>query len=538
MAVTLLDAYGRPIDRTALKQRDKGGPTIAGVRQPYSGNHPAAGLTPPRLARLLREAAESDPERYLELAEDMEERDLHYAGVLGIRKRQIAGLEVTVDAASDDARDVAAADLVREVIERDTLAEELFDILDAIGKGFSCTEIVWDTSEGQFRVECLKWRDPRFFTFACEDLETPLLREVGEPVALAPAGWIVHTAKMKSGLPIRGGLARAAAWSFIFKSYTVKDWAIFVEAYGQPLRLGKYDGSATNADKDVLLQAVSAIGTDYAAIIPQSMAIEFVKADIAGSHELYEKRADWLDRQVSKAVLGQTGTTDALAGGYAVGKVHDGVRADIEVADARQVAATLNRDLVRPLCMLNLGDLKRYPRIRIGRPNEMDLDKLVTNVAKLVPLGLRVGMSTMRDRLGLPDPEEGEEVLAPAAKAAPSQPVGTGDPDEVKEELPKKEAPRRAVQRSVWPTPAPAGDAIDDAIGRILGDEGWEPLLSPMLAGLEERLAAVTTPEEAEELIAAELARMDVRSLANKLAQSTFAARLAGEADDPLADQS
>ncbi|WP_234889906.1 DUF935 domain-containing protein [Agrobacterium vitis] len=396
----ILDQYGNPISSGQIRQ-EQAAPTVTGVRRPV-GNHQAPGLTPPKLARILRESIDGDPERYLELAEDMEERNEHYAGVLGVRKRQVAGLEITVEAASDSADDVAAADLVRDVIGRDDLEDELFDILDAVGKGFSATEIIWDTSEGQWTIEALKWRDPRWFVFDRDDGETLRLRGLAGDEDLWPAKWIVHKAKIKSGLPIRGGLARSAAWAYLFKTFTATDWAIFCEAYGQPLRLGKYGLSASEKDKEVLLRAVSSIAADFAATIPESMAVEFVQAQLSGSIDLYERRADWLDRQISKLVLGQTATTDAQAGGYAVGKVHDGVRDDIERADARQLASTLNRDLVIPLVALNLGSRKKYPKIRIGRPDETDVNDLVANVVKLVPLGLKVGMSTMRDICGHP----------------------------------------------------------------------------------------------------------------------------------------
>lgn len=527
MAVTLYDAYGRPIDLAALKPQ-KAAASITGVRQPYSGHHPAAGLTPPKLARMLREAIDGDPSRYLELAEDMEERDLHYVGVLGIRKRQVARLDITVEAISEDPRDVAAADLVREFIARDTLADELIDILDAVGKGFSITEIGWDTSEGQWRIDRLSWRDPRFFEFAREDYETPLRREAGGPVPLEPAAFVTHFAKVKSGLPIRGGLARAAAWAYIFKSFTLKDWAIFCEAYGQPLRVGKYADGALDTDKDTLLHAVQSIGADYAAIIPASMSVEFIKADIAGSHELYEKRADWLDRQVSKAILGQVGTTDAIAGGYAVGKVHDGVREDIEEADARQLAATLNRDIVRPLCQLNFGPLKRYPRIKIGRPDEVDIAKVVENVARLVPLGLKVGAATMRDLIGIPEPDADEELLGAPKEQTPPEDQGNTPP-------PPGKRPELLRARPVAPPPE---DAIDRSIAEQLGAEGWAPLLEPLIAGLEHELAGAADEADATRVLAAHLGRMGVDALAQQLARAAFSARLAGEADDELGGES
>lgn len=522
---TLLDAYGRPIDLAALK-REKAAATVAGVRRPYAGSHPAAGLTPPRLARVLRESIDGDPQRYLELAEDMEERDLHYLGVLGTRKRQVAGLEITVEAASDAARDQVAADLVRELVERDTFADEVIDILDALGKGFSVTEIMWDTSERQWRVDRLEWRDPRYFRFDPTTLSTPLLREAGSDEPLAPAGYVTHVAKVKSGLPIRGGLARAAAWCFLFKSFTVKDWAVFTEAYGQPLRLGKYGAGATQQDKETLLDAVASIGTDFAAIVPQSMAIDFVKAEISGSHQLYRERCDWLDQQVSKAVLGQTGTTDAIAGGYAVGKVHDGVLSTIETSDARQLAATLNRDVVRPLVALNLGPQKSYPRIRIGRPDEVDVTKLTENVARLVPLGLKVGMSTMRDKLGLPDPAPDEELLGAPAEAPSPDPAGPAAPAAV------PPAERVAVKSAV---PLPT-DAIDTLTAEILGDHGWSELVADLLPQIEQEISRVTTVEEAEAVLAAFYHRMGTGQLMEKLAQATFAARLAGLAGDKLSD--
>lgn len=531
MPAQLLDAWGRPIDLARLKRpqaEPQGGIVSAGVRR-SDALHPAAGLTPGRLARLLRESIDGDPERYLALAEDMEERDLHYAGVLGTRKRQVAGLEVTVEAAGDDALSVRAADLVREVIDRDTFTDEMVDVLDAVGKGFSCTEIVWEASEGQWRIRRLAWRDPRWFRFDDVSGEMPLLRELGGDAPLNPYGWLVHAAKAKSGLPIRGGLARAAAWSFLFKAFTAKDWAIFVEAYGQPLRLGKYGPEASDVDRDKLLEAVTAIGTDYAAIVPASMSVEFVKADVSGSHELYEKRCDWLDRQVSKLVLGQTATTDAIAGGHAVGRTHDGVRDDIEQADARQLAASLNRDVARPLVDFNMGRQKAYPRIRIGRPEEVDVKALVENVVKLVPLGLKVGMATMRDRLGLPDPDKDEELLGAPAKPEPDPRQPQPQPGSEPTSEPGKEQVAASAQLA---PPARKTDAIDRAVEDMLAD--WEQLVAPAAAGLEAAIASAASLDEVEALLAEQFRGLDMAALTERLARAAFSARLAGEADQSL----
>lgn len=521
----LLDQYGNPIDLAALKE-EQAAPTTRGIRRPQA-NEQAAGLTPQKLARILRESVDGDPEAYLALAEDMEERDLHYAGVLGTRKTQVSGLPVEVTAASDEARDIEIADFVRGFVERDEFETELFDILDALGKGFSATEIIWETSEKQWMPKALKWRDPTWFDFDPNDRETILLKDVSGNQPLKPFSWIVHNAKVKSGLPIRGGIARGVTWAFLFKSFTMKDWAIFCEAYGQPLRLGKYGEGASETDKDILLRAVSNIGVDYAAIVPASMTVEFIKAEVNGSQALYESRANFLDRQVSKLVLGQTGTTDAIAGGHAVGKIHDKVREDIERSDAKQLSATINRDLIITLCQLNFGPLRKYPKVRIGRPDEIDVDKLVSNVVKLVPLGLKVGMSTMRDKIGLPDPDKDEEILRPNAFSQESD----SQPDNpLKGALP-------AVNSSQVTLARPAKDAIDNTVADILADNGWEDMMAPVVSGLKAEIMNARSVSDVETILRNQLEQGDFSQLAQMLAEAGFAAYIAGAAGEPISDE-
>lgn len=531
------DQHGIPFKKTDLTQ-EQAAPTTRGIRRP-DVNEQAAGLTPQKLARILRESIDGDPEAYLALAEDMEERDLHYAGVLGIRKTQVSGLPVTVTAASNDARDIEIADFVREFVERDEFETELFDILDALGKGFSATEILWETSEKQWMPKALKYRLPTWFDFDPTDRETLLLKDVEGNQPLKPFSWIVHQAKVKSGLPIRGGIARGVTWAFLFKSFTMKDWAIFCEAYGQPLRLGKYGEGASDADKDILLRAVSNIGVDYAAIVPQSMTVEFVKAEVTGSQALYESRANFLDRQVSKLVLGQTGTTDAIAGGHAVGKVHDKVREDIERSDAKQLSATINRDLIIPLCQLNFGKLKKYPKVTIGRPDEVDVDKLVSHVTKLVPFGLKVGMSTMRDKIGLPDPDKDEEILRPDAFPVTVTDTGQGDQQ-------IKAAAKRGMQDALLaanssqqrdPARAADKDAIDNTVSDILADQGWHDLVSPIVSNLENEIAAATSISQVEAILRNRLETGGINALAQILAESKFAAYIAGAAGETLTDE-
>ena len=122
----------------------------------------ASGLTPFGLATLLRAAGEGDHHAYLTLAEEMEERDLHYAAELGKRKLAVSRLPISVESASDDPRDLELADAARELIDRGGIRGLLKDMLDALGKGFACCEIVWRRG-ARWVPERYEWRDPRFF---------------------------------------------------------------------------------------------------------------------------------------------------------------------------------------------------------------------------------------------------------------------------------------------------------------------------------------------------------------------------------------
>ncbi len=445
----LYDAYGREVD-TGMLREEQAAPTMAGVRNIYSVMHPSIGLTPERLTGIMQQAEFGDPYLYLELAEEMEEKDLHYLAVLGTRKNAVAQLDLIVRAASSGADDQRAAAMVREMICEGPIQLDsvLFDVLDAVGKGFSATEIMWDTSGREWFPAQLKWRDPRWFAFDWISGEEILVRTLkgeiipiegdaaatqpthfgGEGILsslrggigiqpmtapLAPYKFVTHFAKAKAGLPIRGGLARAAGWAYLFKNYVLKDWVTFTEVFGQPLRVGKYHPGASEQDKQALLSAVSRIGTDAAAIMPESMVIEFTEAHQNGSSELYQTFCQYLDAQVSKAVLGQTLTTEMprSGGSRAAAQVHEGVRRDIMNADARRLAATLARDLVRPIVELNMGPQRQYPKIELGLPDDSDVKVFAEIVAMLADRGLRVGQKTILDKLGIAEAAEGEAVL-------------------------------------------------------------------------------------------------------------------------------
>ena len=538
----------RPISSKRLKD-DVATPTLSGVRQVISG-HPAEGLTPARLARIHRAAAYHDPEAYLELAEDMEERDAHYQAVMGTRRRQVAQLPIHVDAATDAPEDVKHKDFLDAWVQTGALRAALYDLLDAIGKGYSVLEIEWTAKvllgRQAHMPKRLVWKPQRWFQFDREDGETIRLRDnTLEGQDLAAHKFVVHRHKNKSGSTIRSGLARLASWAWMYKAFTLRDWAIFVQNYGAPIRVGKYHASASEDEKQVLWEAVSQIAGDCAAIIPDGMMMDFIEIKDSGkSQELYEKRCDWLDRQISKAVLGQTTTTDAVSGGHAVAKEHRLVQEDIEDYDAGLISAALTAQLVPWIIALNFGPQDRYPTLRIGRPEEIPLEELAAAMRVFGPQGLTVEASVLRDRMGWPEPEEGAEVVGGRPKIAePSNGsasddggdgAGTGEEDETDEAGEMTRRQTAAFSRD------PQGDKRRDGDVHALIDRAIAEA-DPAMEAMVERVRAEINAASSLADFKDRLARLDLddQEFAAAMTRAMSLAHLAGEASfiDDLAER-
>lgn len=524
--MAIVDKFGKPI-KAANLSKELGRSSLTGVRHTWGTGTVSNGLTPQRLATILQAADLGDHQAYLSLAEEMEERDAHYGSVLRTRKLAVSGLDVTVEAASDNARDVELADAIREQVIRidDSgaattaagFSDMVDDLLDALGKGFSVVEMVWQ--RGVIWQPKFVWRDPHFFKWDNETgSELRLLDEADmlNGIALDKHKFIVHIPKIKSGLTSRSGLARLSAISYMCKTWTMKDWMAFADVFGLPLRVGKYGRGATDDEIDTLVSAISNIASDAGAVIPESMKIEFIQASTTGGGTgIFKELAEYLDRQISKAVLGQTMTADD-GSSQAQANVHNEVRLDIVKSDAKQLSSTLNRYFVKSFIDLNYGIQQRYPSVCVYVPDNEDLALLVTALEKLVPLGLEVEQSVIRDKFGLPDPSRDKAGNASGKLlGVPVSSVGDVNPTATN---------HATALNASQNTPI---DDVDTLIDDSLSD--WQKVMTPIINPIE-ALANNSTDYESFLVKLTELmATSEPKALIDSLAEAMFKARGLGD---------
>jgi len=417
---------------------------VAQVTDKYS-EYPSNGLTPQKLAEIFREADAGDVLRQMELFEEMEEKDPHLFSQLQTRKNAVTGLDFEIiPFDTDDPKDKEIAEFINAQINSiEGFEDVMTDLLDAIGKGFAISEIMWGYDEGHVTANDIRSRhQKRFFWDAVDDSFKVRTKESPAGILLPESKFILHRYKARSGHPSRAGVLRVISWMYLFKNYNIKDWIAFCEVYGMPLRLGKYQPGASEADKAALMQALIQIGVDAAGMVPDGTAIDFITTEKASSTDLYERLARYCDEQVSKAVLGQTLTSDSGGGSFAQSKTHNEVRHDLTVADCKALAATLRRDLIRPLCIFNFGEDKRIPYLRFDCEESEDLEQTANILGTLIEkTGLKVPTSYIYKKFSIPKPEDGEEIATPSfaqrgfmgdmplkqldLKAPTSTPIGT-----------------------------------------------------------------------------------------------------------------
>jgi len=492
----------------------------------YTNRHPWGDfsilnkLTPDKLAVILADVRRGEcPAEYLELSQDIELRDLHYRSVLSTRKDAITGLDIKVIPASDDEKDVElAAAVERDIVKNHSvkLRSLIRDMLDALAKGFSVNEIIWDTSSIPWKPKKYKFRDPRWFQYDRETGDTLMLRAPygNDLEPLKPFQFVVHEPHLISGKQITAGLALPALYYWMLKTYDVTSWAAFIDRYGYPIRIGKYGKKFTEEDRNTLKRAVAAIGQDFGAIIPESAQLEIIESAHTGDKSnVYNKMADWIDKQISKLVLGQTMTTDE-GSSRSQSETHDKVRGDVADSDIQQAVDTLNSALTVPYINLNFGEQNEYPRIDIFKPDEKNIEQIISAIEKLGPQGLKVKADEIRSLVGLSNPEEGDDVIG--GVSAQGQDFSNLLNSE------KRIALNTAEKKEI-------NDSVDDLV--VENENGFVAISDEIASVIEKAADASTDFESFQQELTKLVTGWKPDKIAECIAVATFKARALGSAE-------
>lgn len=389
--------------------------------------YPADGLTPSRLVALFKQADAGDLGAQLALFEQMEEKDAHLFSVANTRRLAVTGLRWQIVSAAElpgwragrnANRGLAdeVAGYCDDVLRRTPGVEESLAHLSlAVGRNLALVELVWrGDASGVMLGELVPVDFARITLGELDEIRILTDESKFDGIPLPPDKFIVHMPHARNHHPARGGLLRATALAYLGKHFALKDWLIFAEVFGMPVRIARYGPTATPEEKRELLDMLKNLGADATGIFSKAVELEIIQSRTPGEVNLYENLCLYFDREISKAWLGQTLTTDTarMLASAGAAKVHDQVRMDIRDDDLRKEAHTLRRDLLTPLVRLRFGPDAPVPHFqRILAPRE-DTEKLarVLDVA-VNQLGARVPARWAHASLGIPEANSDEPVL-------------------------------------------------------------------------------------------------------------------------------
>lgn len=150
---------------------------------------------------------------------------------------------------------------------------------------------------------------------------------------------------MVKGKEPLGILARTAPY-VIYKRGSMGDWAQFSEIFGMPVRKYTYDAADPQSRAAAMDDAMNQ-GSASIFLCPEGTNLEFIEAgNKTGSAEVYASLIERCNAEMSKAVLGNTLTTEASeTGTQALGTVHSKVEDELVEQDGLFILNLLNYEM-------------------------------------------------------------------------------------------------------------------------------------------------------------------------------------------------
>ena len=416
-----------------------GGRVIApNTRDRMESNALGSKQSPANVIAILRAALSGDIRQQYQVYELMEDSWARLSKNLHELKSAAAGATYTVmpftergERPTDTAQ--AKADFVQLCIDRligspingtNGFRNTIYDLCDAVGKGFSVQEIIWEPTVDGILPKETYFCHPRYYSFPFDRPDLMLSPQGDGTYEEFPDDkFLIGIYKNRSGNSMGYGLLRQLAYWWSGQNYC-RDWLLnFAQVFGQPLRWATYDpGSSANIKNDIA-DMLENMGAAAWGAFPAGTQVEFKEAGKSGQDNPQSYFINLADKLCDITILGQTLTTDVGdSGSRALGEVHEDVHRTRLQDVCEWVANVLNEQLVSFICHLNYGDHDEMPELvpDLAGPSDPVLEAQRDQI--LLGSGVDMPREWFYDRHDVPMPQEGEEIITPPEPSPMAQP--------------------------------------------------------------------------------------------------------------------
>lgn len=155
------------------------------------------------------------------------------------------------------------------------------------------------------------------------------------------ANWCIEVGKARDL-----GLLLKCAPSCISKKNMLAFWDMFGEIFGAPMRIAKTN-TQDKQERARIENSLDTMGAAFWALFPEGTDIEIKESNRGDAYNVYDRRVDRCNSEMSKGVLMQTMTIDN-GSSHSQSETHLEIFEDVIAADARLLACIIN-DRLLPL---------------------------------------------------------------------------------------------------------------------------------------------------------------------------------------------
>lgn len=296
--------------------------------------------------------------------------DPHVFACTQSRKAGVLSLDWEINRGLDKDQN---AEEIEKLLKRLDLQKIISDILDATQFGFQPLEIIWKRDKsGHIMPERVTAKPPEWFCFDDDNNLKFRTKENYYGEVVPAKKFLLAQNNPSYNNPYGERTLSRVFWNVTFKKGGLKFWVVFTEKYGMPHLIGKHPRGSTKEETNSLADMLEDMVQDAIAVIPDDSSIEIQEASKSSSAEIYEKLIDKMNTEISKAILGQTLTTEiGSTGSYAASNTHMQVRQDIIDSDKKLVEGVINQ-LIQWIYEINFANAE-VPVFELYEPEDVDL---------------------------------------------------------------------------------------------------------------------------------------------------------------------
>jgi len=295
--------------------------------------------------------------------------DSHVFACIQSRKTGVQSLEWEINRGTDKDKNI---ELITEVLKKIDIYKLITDILNATLFGFQPIEVIWSKVNGYILPVELKAKPTEWFCFDNDNNLRFRTKENYNGEELPDKKFLCPQNNPSYENPYGERVLSRVFWPVTFKKGGMKFWVIFTEKYGMPHLIGKHPRGSSKEETETFADLLEDMISDAIAVIPDDSSVEIKEANKSSSAEIFEKLIDKMNAEISKAILGQTLTTElGSQGSYAASQTHMQVRKDFIDADKKLVENTINQ-LIHWIYEINFKG-SAIPRFEMYEIEDVDL---------------------------------------------------------------------------------------------------------------------------------------------------------------------